>query len=229
MELKEFQIKTLAQVKNYLELVAKERKSGNLKHARTDAWVALELKNYKERSNGLGQDLPNFCLKIPTGGGKTFLAVKAIDLVNISYRQKQTGLILWVVPTTQIYRQTIQNLKNRDHPYRQHLDIASGGNTLIVEKNDHFSPDDIAENLVILMLMLPAANRQSKETLKVFQDNGGFTEFFPPEDHTGEQQKLLTEVSNLDAFGSDDGYWGRQIKTSLGIVLRLLSPVIIID
>ncbi len=79
------------------------------------------------------------------------------------------------------------------------------------------------------MLMLPAANRQSKETLKVFQDNGGFTEFFPAEDHTGEQEKLLTEIPNLDAFGSDDGYWGRQIKTSLGNVLRLLSPVIILD
>ena len=65
MELKEFQIKALAQVKNYLELVTKERKTGNLKHASIDAWTALELRNYKERSNGLGQDLPNFCLKIP--------------------------------------------------------------------------------------------------------------------------------------------------------------------
>ncbi len=88
--------------------------------------------------------------------------------------------MLWIVPTTQIYRQTIQHLKDRDDPYRQHLDLASGGHTLILEKADHFSPQDVQENLVVLMLMLPSANRKTKETLKVFKDSGGFQDFFPP-------------------------------------------------
>ena len=147
------------------------------------------------RKNGLGQPLPNFCLKVPTGGGKTLLAVKTIDLVNTIYRKRQTGLVLWIVPTTQIYRQTIQSLKDRDHPYRQHLDLATGGHTVIAEKTDRFSPQDVSENLVVLMLMLPSANRKTKETLKVFKDSGGFQDFFPPEDDIEKQEACLKAVS----------------------------------
>jgi type III restriction enzyme len=88
MELKQYQVTTLTRVRQYLELLAKERESGNAKHASMDAWEALGLKGYQERKNGMGEDLPNFCLKIPTGGGKTLLAVKSLDIINAAYRKK---------------------------------------------------------------------------------------------------------------------------------------------
>lgn len=229
MELKEYQQKALSQVKGYLEAIDKEIKSGNIKHASLDAWLNVGLKNYQERQNGLCQDLPNFCLKIPTGGGKTFLAVKAIDLINTIFLKKRTGLILWVVPTNQIYQQTIKSLRNRDHPYRQHLDIASGGQTLILEKTDRFSPLDVTQNLCVLMLMLPSAARQNKETLRMFRDSGGFGDFFPAEDDILGHQKLSEQIPNLDCFSMENGFWRKQIKTSLGNTLRTLSPVIILD
>lgn len=229
MELKEYQQKTLGQLKQYLKLLAKEKDADNLRHASLDAWQGLGLEGYHERQNGLGQDLPNFCLKIPTGGGKTFLAVKTIDLINTIYLKKKTGLILWIVPTNQIYDQTIQNLRNREHPYRQHLDIASSGKTMILERTNHFSPLDVEENLVVLMLMLPAASRKNKETLRMFRDSGGFQSFFPPEDDIKAHEKLLKETPNLDTYGDESDFWGRQIKTSLGNTLRLLSPIIVLD
>ena len=240
MELKEYQEKALNQVSIYLRNLFEWRNKNYLvvksvgKEASIDfplkAWVQSEVtRPYKSRRNGLGEDVPNFCLKIPTGGGKTLLAVKAIDLINTQYIKKHTGLILWVVPTTQIYRQTIQSLRDRNHSYRQNLDIASGGRTLIVEKTDHFSPQDLEENLVVLMLMLPSASRKTKETLKLFQDNGGFQEFFPPEDNIKLQKQLLEQIPNLDYFGNETGFWGKQIKTSMGNTLRLLSPIIIVD
>lgn len=229
MELKEYQQKALKQVKGFLEALDKEIHSGNLKHASEDAWEAVGSKDYKEARNGLDKDLPNFCLKIPTGGGKTLLAVKVIDLVNHIYLRKRNCLVLWIVPTTQIYNQTIKNLRTKEHPYRQYLDIASGGKTLIVEKGDKFTPLDIEENLVILMLMLPSASRTKKEELKVFRDSGAFQEFFPAEDDRKAQQELLSRVINLDTFGNDEDFWGRQIKTSLGNVIRLLNPMVILD
>ena len=144
------------------------------------AWEQSNIRGaYQGRRDGLNRPLPCFCLKVPTGGGKTFLAVKAIDLINTSYLKRQTGLVLWIVPTTQIYRQTIKSLRNRDHPYRQHLDIASGGRTVILEKTDRFTPLDLEENLVVLMLMLQSAGRKSKEVLMLFNDSGGFAVFFP--------------------------------------------------
>jgi len=235
MELKEYQIRALSEVKTYFEFLANWReKSEQNPDFEIDfpakAWEkAGTRRSYKPRKNGIAEPLPNFCLKIPTGGGKTFLAVKMIDLVNMVYRKKRTGLVLWIVPTTQIYRQTIQSLKDRDHPYRQHLDIASGGRTVIFEKTDRFSPLDVEENLVVLMLMLPSANRQTKETLKVFKDSGGFQDFFPAEDDVEGQEKVIHNIVNLDTYEKESGFWGKQIKTSLGNTLRTLSPIIILD
>lgn len=235
MELKDYQKTTLNIVKNYLELLDEWKKKAEAQPGLevdfpAKAWEKVNVKdNYISRKNGLGEPLPTFCLKIPTGGGKTLLAVKTIDLVNQIYLKKRNGLILWVVPTKQIYRQTLQSLKNREHPYRQHLDIASGGNTLILERTDHFTPVDLEENLTVLILMLPAANRQSKETLRMFRDSGNFMDFFPLEDNIEQQEKLLELIQNLDTYGDQNGFWQRQIKTSLGNVLKLQKPLIILD
>lgn len=219
MELKEYQQTTLAAVKRYLELLADWRaKAESAPDLELDfpakAWEKAEvLRPYRSRNNGIPEPLPNFCLKIPTGGGKTLLAVKTVDLVNTHYRKRRTGLVLWIVPTTQIYRQTIQNLRNRDHPYRQHLDLASAGRTVVLEKMDRFSPQEVAENLVVLMLMLPSANRLTKETLRVFKDSGGFQDFFPAEDDIEGHKAILKRVPNLDTFEAMSGFWGRQVKT----------------
>lgn len=184
---------------------------------------------YHPKTNGLGEPLPDIYLKVPTGGGKTLLACHSIDLIQKSYLKKQTGLILWIVPSTQIYRQTVSALKNREHPYRQVLDMSSGGRTLIKEKTEIFNRLDVAENLVVLMLMLPSANRQNKETLKVFRDAGGFADFFPAEDHYPAQEQLIKKVPNLDCFGEAGQVFQRQIKTSLGNTLKLLKPLVVID
>ena len=68
---------------------------------------------YHSRRNGLGERLPAFCLKVPTGGGKTLLATRLIDLVNAHFRQSRRGLVLWIVPTTQIYNQTLKDRASR--------------------------------------------------------------------------------------------------------------------
>ncbi len=250
MELKEYQKKTLVEVKRYLEALA-ELKAKNEKAVQIDpemsfdfpqrAWSKVVGTTYYSKKNGLGEDLPNFYLKIPTGGGKTILACHAIDLINRTYLKKQTGIVLWIVPTTQIYRQTLASLKNREHPYRQVLDIASGGRTVIHEKMERFTKLDVDENLVVMLLMLPSASRQNKEVLKVFKDSGGFGDFFPAEDDRTGNEKLLEEFSNLDYFGNPPippltkggkggfGFFSRVVKTSLGNTLRVLKPIIIID
>ena len=248
MELKDYQIKVVEKLKEYLLALDDERKAyfemlkikpdyAKFIDFPREAWQKSVGTIYHSNKNGIGEHLPELYLKVPTGGGKTLLACHSIDLVNKIYLKKQTGLVLWIVPTTQIYRQTILSLKNREHPYRQVLDISSGGRTLIKEKTDHFNKLDIEENLVIMMLMLPSANRQNKETLKIFQDAGGFTDFFPDEDNYELNLKLIEKMPNLDCFTSlgmeDEQFAGianlNQPKTSLGNTLRLLKPIIIID
>jgi len=239
MELKEYQLKAISQVKQYLEILDswrdKYKQVADIagKEAAPDfplkTWEAVKGPFYQSRKNGLGEYLPNFCLKIPTGGGKTLLAVKTIDLIQTIFQKRKTGIVLWIVPSDAIYKQTIKNLKDRDHPYRQHLDIASAGKTLILEKTEHFTPDDVAENLIVMMLMLPSAWRQNRETLRLFRDNGGFTEFFPVEDDFKGHEALLKEFPNLDIFNVGSSMFPKQVKTSLGNTLKMLSPIIILD
>ena len=241
MILKDYQRKVLDSTKDFLvELYARREKVERIREVDAEAadsvdWVKQAFdevapgRYVRPRENGIGEKLPNFCLKVPTGGGKTLLATRAIDLVNTHYRHSQRGLVLWIVPTAQIYRQTLKALKDRDHPYRQQLDMASAGRTLILEKGSGFSPADVEDHLCVLILMLPSANRETKETLRMFRDSGGFDRFFPREDNRQAQDALLREVPNLDTFEKENGFWGHQIKTSLGNTLRLLRPLIILD
>ena len=239
MILKEYQKRTVATVRDFLELLTEWRtKATNVLEMDPEVsidWVAkawercVPANTYIPRKNGLGEPLPSFCLKIPTGGGKTLLATKVVDLVNTHYRHRQSGLVLWIVPTTQIYNQTLKALKDRDHPYRQQLDLASAGRTLTLEKNSGFNPADIQENLCVLLLMLPSANRVTKDQLRMFRDSGGFDHFFPADDDAAGHAALLERVPNLDTFEQIGGFWGRLTKSSLGITLRLLQPLIILD
>lgn len=239
MQLKAYQTRSLETMRFYLERLA-EMKSKGAKAREIDPEMEFDFavkawektapgRNYFPRRNGLGEPMPSVCLKIPTGGGKTLLAAHAVDLVNLHYRQKQMGLVLWIVPTTQIYNQTLAALRDRDHPYRQLLDAASAGRTLILEKHSGFSPADVKENLCVLMLMLPSANRRTNEQLRMFRDSGGFDRFFPVDDDQRGHSEFLTKIPNLDTFEKESGFWGRQIKTSLGNTLRLLNPLIILD
>ncbi len=238
MELKEYQKKTLVQIKAYLNSLSEfKAKSEKLREADPEfsinfpqkAWEKTAGTQYLPKKNGLGEDLPNFYIKIPTGGGKTIIACHAIDLINRNYLKKQTGIALWITPTTQIYRQTLEHLRNREHPYRQVLDISSGGRTVILEKADRFTRLDTSENLVVMLMMLPSANRQNKEVLRVFKDSGGFADFFPEDDDRKGSEELLEKFPNLDYFGDEKEIFGRIAKTSLGNTLRILKPIIIID
>lgn len=84
--------------------------------------------------------------------------------------------------------------------------------------------------------MLPSAARQSKDTLRMFRDSGRFTSFFPPEDDSEKNRALLNAVPNLRINDlADMGYMdgivpgSLSIRQSLGNVLCLVRPVVIID
>ncbi len=106
---------------------------------------------------------------------KSYLAdLKTQKAEKQDYFKRNNGFVLWIVPSDTIYTQTSKQLRNKEHPYRQMLDRASGGRTLILEKNDKFTAQDVEDNLCIMLLMLQASNRENKNTLKIFKDSGRF-------------------------------------------------------
>ena len=169
--------------------------------------------------------VPNVTFKVPTAGGKTYLAVNAISRILGRYLGRNTGFVLWVVPNEAIYAQTLKNLKNRDHAYRQVLDRASANRTRIMEKGDHLHAMDVEGHLCVMILMLQAGNRENKETLRMFRDRGDVNGFFPAESEQQTHEAMLEAVPNLDHYAD----FGQMVKDSLGNALRLIRPIVVMD
>jgi len=246
MQLKEYQVRVLDELSAYLRALRDPRKKYDKYAASEDedirelarkydfceeAWKATRGEQpYSAKRDGLGAPLPDVYLKVPTGGGKTLLACHAIGRITGEYLLRRAGLVLWVVPSEQIYKQTLQRLNDREHPYRQVLDVVSGGRTFVRERTQIFTPTDADGKLVVMLLMLQAANRQSKETLKMFEDAGPYQSFFPDELDYAAHAEMLRATPNYDKFPANEALNAPPlIKTSLGNVLRKLRPLIIVD
>jgi len=264
IQIKAFQATVLQQVARYLDELKKHQAQAqqaaaalramegmeDLAREAADfpkqAWAALHKAHalppafkdlpHSSRFDGAGRAIPNVCLKVPTGGGKTLLAAASVARVFSAYLNQHTGLVLWVVPNEAIYRQTLKTLSDRDHPYRQMLNVTGAGRVKILEKNSPLSRLDVDSHLCVMVLMLQSAARQSKETLRFFRDRGNVLGFLPREDDIEAHWELLRAVPNLDAYGNP---WqsaqearaqkGSIVKSSLGNVMRLLRPMVVID
>ncbi len=240
MFLKNYQIRVVSELRNFLQKAKENRIEieaaskllpENLRHTLSYVQTTFEVigRPLNENCrNGLGKFYPRLSIKVPTGGGKTVLAVEAIREYQTLFAQKRTGLVVWVVPKDIIYTQTLERLRDKGDPYRQLLDQASGGKTIITEKGQKLSRQDIQENLVVLFVMIQSISRANNtEALKVFQDSGGYDNFFPPDNRYDLHAKWLKEVPNLDTIGRFEDQV--QLITSLGNAIRISKPFIIID
>ena len=172
------------------------------------------------RTDAAGRPIPHVCLKVPTGGGKTLLAAAALERLG-----RQTGLTLWVVPTRAIYEQTRTALRTRRHPYRQILERASGGRVKLFEKETPLSALDLTNHMCVMLLMLPAANRQKgRQFLRMFRDSGRYPTLFPDSVDAPGEARLLSEFPDLERTRP-----GGPPKHSLFNVFKMLRPVVILD
>lgn len=244
MELKEYQWRALDAFTRWREALEQARQASITgAEALEQAGVAVpaDVRNYPKsawealtRSGGLvlsagahvdrtataGYPIPHICFKVPTGGGKTLLAAAALERLN-----RQTGLTLWITPTRAIYQQTKDALWSREHPYRQMLERASGGRVKMLEKEDPFTAADVANYLCVMLLMLPATNRQrGRDFLRMFRDSGRYPTFFPDSDDALGDGRLLELFPDLER-ASDDG----PVKHSLFNVFKMLRPVVVLD
>ena len=186
------------------------------------AWNNLKQKGgvYVSRTDAAGRPIPHVCFKVPTGGGKTLLAAASLGRLH-----RPTGLTLWIVPSRAIYEQTRAALRNREHPCRHQLEMASGGRVKLLEKDDRFTRADAANYLCVMLLMLPAANRQKgKEFLRMFRDSGRYPTLFPDGDDVFSDERLLQDYPDLER-ASENG----PVKHSLFNVFKMLRPVVVLD
>ena len=181
--------------------------------------VALTAGPYVDRTATADYPIPHICFKVPTGGGKTLLAAAALERLN-----RPTGLVLWMVPSNAIYRQTKAALWSREHPYRQMLERASGGRVKVLEKDDQFTAGDVANYLCVMLVSLQSANRKTTDYLKMFRDSGRYPTLFPDSDDALGDGKLRQQYLDLDPEDNN-----APVKHSLFNVFKMLRPVIVLD
>ena len=69
---------------------------------------------------------------------------------------------------------------------------------------------------------------RDKETLRMFRDRGNVHGFFPVPDDIPAHFELLRRIPNLSCYGQRDNM-GAIAHESLGNVLRLIRPVVVMD
>ena len=241
MELKDYQVRALETFDSWIETLERIRQEKSAEAAKyleaglampddhlnfpKHAWKELadagkvDDRNYIPRYDDADRPIPHICFKVPTGGGKTLLAASALERIRYP-----AGLVLWIVPTRAIYQQTKDALWNREHPYRQRLERASGGRVKMLEKDDPFHQLDIANYLCVMLLMFPAANRRrDKEFLHFFRDSGRYHSFFPDSDNELYDADLRRQFKDLEMTA--DGL----VKQSLFNVIKMQQPIVILD
>ncbi|MBS0253630.1 MAG: DEAD/DEAH box helicase family protein [Proteobacteria bacterium] len=185
---------------------------------------------YSPRTSGDGQPVPNATLKVPTGGGKTYLACAALSRIFSRYVSANCGMVLWIVPNEAIYSQTLKALRDRDHAYRQTLDRAAANRVKVLEKGDPLHKADLDTHLCVMVLMLQSSNRDNQESLRLFRDRGDVHGFVPGDGEQAAHKALAESVPNLSIYDLADGGppWP-MVKASMGNAMRIVRPVVIMD
>src|ERR1035437_9751435 len=77
---------------------------------------------------------PHVCIKVPTAGGKTFIACNAIKTIFDAFKLNQPKTVVWLVPSITILDQTIKNLEDKSHPYSQKINSHFGNKVSVFDK-----------------------------------------------------------------------------------------------
>lgn len=152
--------------------------------------------------------VPHICVKVPTAGGKTYIASNALKTIFDAFDYDRPKAVVWLVPSITILDQTLRNLRNPQHPYRQRLNTHFGGRVAVFDKSEllqgsGFNATSIKEQLSIMVFSFDSLRAQNKEDRKVFQENGNLQSF----------EYLLS----------------KEVDITLGAVIQKLNPVVVVD
>jgi type III restriction enzyme len=212
MELKPYQQQVINDLSLFLEQVQETK---DVKDAFYNFWVrhpktplfpfaGTAIEPYK---NNVAR-VPHICVKVPTAGGKTFIACNAIKTIFDAFAYDKPKAVVWLVPSITILDQTIKNLKDTNHPYRQKINSHFGNKVVVLDKatllqGGGFNPTSVKEQLNIMVFSFDSLRAKNKEGRKVFQENG-----------------------NLQSF---ENLLGKNADITLGEVIKYLNPIVVVD
>lgn len=217
MELKTYQKQVMKNLNSYMESLDT---TAGIKRAWSDYWMKQDVcvgmggvPPYVDTISGV----PHVCMKVPTGGGKTFMACASLQKIFSGMPESKPKVVVWLVPSDSILAQTIRTLSDVNHDYRQRLDTDFAGRVDVYTKDmllnaQRFSPDTVREMLTVCIMSYGSLRIDSnkKDVRKVYQENGNLLKF-------------------AEYFNNRDVLLADTPDTALIQVLRQLEPVLVVD
>lgn len=237
MELKSYQARVINELKEYIDFT---KTTNTAAEAYEEYWIS---KGIKPESNSVIKPYndsvkraPHVCLKVPTAGGKTFIASCSIKTIFDEYKAIQKKCVVWLVPSDSILEQTKNALKNSEHPYRQRINVDFANRVEVYEKSEllqarGFSPTSMNENLNIFILSFDSLRIKNKEGRKVYQDNGNYINFAEEigvDINSGEDISLMKIIANYHPVVIVDESHNAVSDLSIEM-LEALEPSFVLD
>jgi type III restriction enzyme len=215
MELKNYQIQVISDLERFLELLIEKQ---SISSAYSTLWnekgVNVGIDGMPPYKTELAS-VPQVCFKVPTGGGKTFLAANSIKPIFDSMPHIHPKAVVWLVPSDAILTQTYRTLTDKNHDYRKKIDVDFGNKVEIYSKQQllngqNFNPTSVSDNLSVFVLSYDSFRTSKKDGRKAYQENGSLLPFVRFKQDSG---SLLEDTD----------------ETALIQVIRKLNPVVIVD
>lgn len=214
MELKQYQKDVLKEVGRFARTYAM---SGEAKAAYDRFMGDVGLVPGKGGVERYRDDLggaPKVCVKVPTGGGKTFIGASSVRVLTEALPSK-TNVVVWLVPRREILSQTIKNMRNPEHFLRMALDRDFCGRVEVLDKEDglrgrSFTASTVGEQLTLFVLSYDSF--KNKDGRRAYAENSALAGL------TAHQRDAGTAV---DVEGADD--------TALITALAGTNPIVVVD
>ena len=211
MILKDYQQQAIKNLEDFMKLLDENKP---ISKSFKEFWAIRDVQARPPYQNNI-PGVPQVCFKVPTGGGKTFMAAASIKSIFLALPSIQNKFVVWLVPSEAILSQTYKNLNNAAHPYRQRLDIDFSGQVAVYKKTqllmgENFSPAEVADQLSILVLSYDSFRTSNREGRKAYQQNGQLNKF-------------------ISQFAADEKILENADASSLIQVIRHYKPIIIVD
>ena len=215
MKLKNYQLQVIRDLERFLELLIEKQ---SISSAYSTLWnekgVNVGIDGMPPYNSELA-GVPQVCFKVPTGGGKTFLAANSIKPIFDSMPHIHPKAVVWLVPSDAILTQTYRTLTDKNHDYRKKIDVDFGNKVEIYSKQQllngqNFNPTSVSDNLSVFVLSYDSFRTSKKDGRKAYQENGSLLPFVRFKQDSG---SLLEDTD----------------ETALIQVIRKLNPVVIVD
>ena len=222
MELKPYQQQVINDLDKFLEYLNESQDSAKAFNQFWEDRVGAYQMNLDGTYSGMTPyknnipDATHVAIKVPTAGGKTFIACNALSSITKSFDAAKPKAVVWLVPWSNLLQQTVGNLSNPSHPYREKLNALFGNRVEVLEKEQllqgaGFNPTSVKEQLNIFVFNFSSIriNSRKKDDRKVYEQNGALETFRDFVD------------ADLVLEGTDE--------TALINVIRSLNPIVVVD